>query len=84
MWKKDADIYIVVSKNPTFSNEITNMMVLVFGISASIIIDFYLYYKATIPLMTVDKRMAKHTSQIDGIVLGISHAEVGIIPEIIG
>ena len=44
------------------------------------IIDFFQCMKSKVPFMNVDANMQKVNGLLDGIILGISHAEVGIIP----
>lgn len=76
------DWYIVAAGSTELSQQICNTINSVFEIPSSKIINYSSFYNATIPYMRVDKRM-KPVAYCDGIILGISHAEVGIIPELL-
>ncbi|MDE7017646.1 MAG: SGNH/GDSL hydrolase family protein [Lachnospiraceae bacterium] len=48
------------------------------------VIDFYLLYRAALPSMTVDRVMKNPLkNRYNGIILGISHAQVGILPQLL-
>lgn len=86
-WEHGTDMYttiIIAIDDRKVSDEIYEMLVSVMGVDDNKIIDFYRFYKVTIPYMRVDKMMSIPNRHYDGMVLGISHAEVGIIPEILG
>lgn len=46
------------------------------------IIDFYLYYRLTIPLMKADRFMSIPGKEYEGMILGLSHSEIGLISEL--
>ena len=73
-----ASIYVVTSKN--FSSSIYDIMVNEYHIDCRKIIKFWDMYNAAVPFMVCDRVMQKpnHT-KYDGIILGISHSEVGIV-----
>lgn len=55
-----------------------------FGLPKEKILDFYCMYEATLPFMIADRRlMYRDITDYRGIILGISHAEVGIIPRLL-
>ncbi len=63
-------------------NIINHLLTTVYGIDNSKIIDFWKLYKASLPTMVCDRVMMNPKIQnYEGIILGISHTEVGIIAE---
>jgi len=78
------DVIIVAVRNKKEAIEITKMLEKYIAVPSEKIIDFYSFYKNSIPLMNVDKVMSSSIQNFNGIILGISHAEVGVIPEMLG
>lgn len=73
--------YVIVAiKDDMLSNAIIQHISQV--INYEQIIDFYKYYRSLFPLMVCERRMEyEKIKEYEGIILGISHSEVGIIPE---
>jgi hypothetical protein len=52
------------------------------GVEECKIIDYFQFYRATVPLMVADRVMSNPLEQTyNGLILGISHAQFGILPE---
>lgn len=77
------DWYIVIGSQEKQSEEICYLLTTAFNISSEKIIDYYLFYNTTKPFMHIDTMLGIPNTHYDGLVLGISHAEVGIIPELL-
>lgn len=74
------DCIIIAVKDPAVSQNLLTLIKLI-PCNVDYIIDFYQMYQVGIPLMKVDKIMTNHPSlQYNGMILGISHAEVGLVP----
>lgn len=86
-WENGMSAYttIVIAINSRkIADEIYDMLVKVMEVEDNKIIDFYRFYWITMPYMNVDKHMSIPNRSYEGMILGISHAEVGIIPELLG
>lgn len=77
------DYIIVAIKNKEDSGNMCCLLEAISGYDNSRIINFYSLYRANIPVMMVDRVMKNPLrSQYNGMILGISHAQVGILPKI--
>lgn len=71
---------IIAIKDPAFSQDLLALLQLI-PCNADYIIDFYQLYQACLPLVKVDRIMTNHPDlPYNGMILGISHSEVGLIP----
>ena len=74
------DCIIIAVKDSETSEDLFTLISLIRD-DDSHIIDFYRLYQACIPFMKADRIMTNHPERkYDGMILGISHAEVGLIP----
>ena len=74
------DCIIIAVKDSETSEDLFTLISLIRD-DDSHIIDFYRLYQACIPFMKADRIMINHPERkYDGMILGISHAEVGLIP----
>lgn len=73
---------IIAIAEPAVSNDICELIRMIQGSSQNaVVINFYQAYRSNMPAMKVDKIMQNHPKQTcDGMILGISHAEVGLVP----
>ncbi|MGN0620283.1 MAG: CDP-glycerol glycerophosphotransferase family protein [Porcipelethomonas sp.] len=77
--KKDSFEYIIITSKKLY-REINEILTNVYGISQERIILFWKLYKASLPEMACDRTMMNpEYNSLDGIILGISHAQTGII-----
>lgn len=75
------DYIVTVFMERRVGGNITQLLKRIFQITEDKIIDFYQFYEASIPMMTVERIMDKpFINEYEGLIVGISHAEVGIIP----
>ncbi len=76
------DNIILAISNLELSSTVRNILILEYQINSDKIIDFYRLYEASIPMMRVDKVMRNpNHNDYEGMILGISHSELGIIPK---
>lgn len=74
------DCIIIAVKDLKTSGDLFTLISMILD-DDSHIIDFYRLYRACMPFMKADRIMTNHPEQkYDGMILGISHAEVGLIP----
>lgn len=75
------DCVILAFENYEISRGLNFLLTQEFRVKEEKIIDFFQYYRATIPLMAVDRVMSNPLMQkYDGLILGLSHAQQGIVP----
>lgn len=82
---KDVDFdYIVLSvySRPA-CDSIKKTLSVKYGIDEKRIVDFWGYYNDTLEVNIADYRISGHL-ELDGVVLGLSHAETGINTDILG
>ncbi len=61
-------------------NQIYSLLIYGYDIKQKKILDFYGYYRSSVPLMVAERRMEYPLiDKYKGMILGISHAETGII-----
>lgn len=77
------DWYIVAAHDRVSSSSVCKILQFAFQIPAEKIIDYQLFYEATMPFLRADRMLAIPGKNYEGIILGISHAQVGIIPELL-
>lgn len=77
------DVIIVCADDAEMRETIYDTLTIYLNISPDRIIDFYKLYMATIPMMNVDAWMMKRDANYEGLIFGISHAEVGIAPKLL-
>lgn len=76
----DFECVCITHKNAY--NSIRRNLVENLGVKENKIIDFWKVYQATLPLMVCDRVMMNPNKQFyDGIILGLSHTEVGILSD---
>ena len=74
------DCIIIAAKDAEISDNLFTLISVIQSNDAHII-DFYRLYRTCMPFMKADQLMTNHPEQkYDGMILGISHAEVGLIP----
>lgn len=74
----DFDLFVVTEENGTV---IKDMLIEEIGVSREKILLFWQLYKAGIPSMVCDKIMLNpEVDEYEGLITGLSHAEVGLIP----
>ncbi|HAZ90704.1 MAG TPA: hypothetical protein DCX21_01895 [Eubacterium sp.] len=79
------DAIIVAVADKTVSARMVKSVIETLSISPNKVFDFYRYYDSLMPYMRADRCMKAVSSEgLDGIILGISMAAVGIIPEMLG
>lgn len=77
----EYDAVIVAIKDEKHAGYLYELLVCIMGNDESRIIDFYAVYRAIVPVMIVDRVMKNPLKpKYDGMILGISHANYGIIP----
>jgi hypothetical protein len=78
----DIDYKCIVVTNKECFDMIRNILIENYNISNDKILDFWKYYNMFIPPMLCDKRMLdQRIKEYSGLILGISHTEVGIIAD---
>lgn len=76
----DFECVCITHKNAY--NSIRRNLVENLGVNENRIIDFWKVYQATLPLMVCDRVMMNPNKQFyDGIIIGLSHTEVGILSD---
>lgn len=76
------DCYVVAAYNRASSGEICTILNRAYGISNEKILNYHDMYDITMPFMKVDRMMMGQNRNFKGMILGISHSEVGIVPEL--
>ena len=77
-----AEVIIISASDSKLRIFLTNILHLELNVDLNRIIDFYKMYKAILPLMRADCYMKfDKRDGYKGIILGISHAEVGLLTE---
>ena len=82
--KTNYDVCVIAVRDEELADAIVEQAARNFGIEHRKIINYYLFYHATIPHMKMERVLSIPRKNYDGIILGISYSEVGIIPEILG
>ncbi len=78
----DCIIIAIVDENE--AKNLYQLLLAILNNDNSRLLNFYFWYHVTVPAMTVDRAMENpYPPQYDGIILGISHAEVGILPQLL-
>lgn len=78
LWKKQYDAVVVAVKQETLALQIGQ---LIKAVSTATIVDFFDLYQRMMPTEMVERVMCNpNVSSYDGMILGLSHAEVGILP----
>ena len=74
---------VCIRDNNEFGGPLINILTNVLHIDYNRFVDFYKIYYGSIPYMRVSRIMENRAknNKVDGMILGISHAEVGIVPE---
>ena len=81
--KADADCVIVAMRERESAYEASRLISYMAGVPSERIIDFYAYFRQAVPLMAVKRVMDNPMKRnYTGMVLGLSHAQVGILPEL--
>lgn len=76
----DFECVCITHKNAY--NSIRRNLVENLGVKENKIIDFWKVYQATLPLMVCDRVMMNPNKQFyDGIIMGLSHTEVGVLSD---
>lgn len=75
---------IIAVKDLSSAQDFSNLLKYILKDTATIIINFYAMYHISLPLSKVDRVMSNpfHTDYT-GMILGISHAEVGVLPQLL-
>lgn len=75
----DYDCVVITVKS---SQSVKNILMEEYNVDGSKILEFWKMYNAYVPLMVCDRIMLnpKHRSY-DGIICGLSHTEVGVLPD---
>lgn len=77
------DYIVLAFSDRTTGPHITQFLSEEYGISPAAIIDFYMIYDSLVPIMKVDRVMKNPLySSYDGLILGLSHTQFGILPNI--
>lgn len=75
------DLFVVTEENAVI---IKDMLIEEVGVCQGKIIPFWQLYNASLPLMVCDKIMLNpEIDEYDGLITGLSHAEVGVIPSML-
>ncbi|EKQ51065.1 MULTISPECIES: hypothetical protein [unclassified Clostridium] len=78
--KIQCDLIILTIRNLALSSDLKQILIIEKNIRPEKILEFYRMYEASIPMMKVDNVMTNpNYLEYDGLILGISHSEVGII-----
>ena len=78
--QSEYDYIILAVKNQQMKNQIYSLLIYGYHIKQKKILDFYGYYRNSVPLMVAERRMEYPLiDKYKGMILGISHAETGII-----
>ena len=76
----DFDLFVITEKNAAIIKDILKEQ----GVSDEKILLFWSLYNAGIPTMVCDKIMMNpNVKEYDGCIIGLSHAEVGVIPSML-
>lgn len=76
------EIIVLAFELESLTHKIKHLTEVYFGNKGVIILDYYKLRRMTTPSMVADAYMqTPNVSYYDGVIMGISHAEVGIIPE---
>lgn len=82
--RENADCIVVAIKEREFAYEACRLIANMTGYPSGRIIDFYACFRYAVPLMTVRRVMDNpKRARYGGMVLGLSHAQVGILPELL-
>lgn len=79
------DIIVVAFEDNSFANTVFNALIELRKDNPALLFDFYRMQRVLAPLMKADFVMQNPAyQQFGGLILGLSHSEVGIIPERLG
>lgn len=73
-----VDYIILAMENRKTCQEISAVLNSKYGIDENRVIDFWHFYYATLSVNLADYRVLEMKENIDGVILGLSHGEVGI------
>lgn len=80
---KSYDYIVIAIQDRGCARNMCNLLKAISRCDDSRIIDFYALYRANLPVMIVDRVMINPLkSQYNGMILGISHAQVGVVSKI--